>query len=100
MKGIVYCSSWLHFLSAGAELDTLTRPSDVFSIGKALKQGKIVVPCSKPSFRRNLTNTERLPRSLFPKLVFLREEFIVSLIVCFNIYCVFVFLFKNICFSF
>lgn len=56
-----------------AELDTLTRASDVFSIGKALKWGRIAAPCSKPPFRRNLTNTGRLPRSFFPKL-FLWEE--------------------------
>lgn len=74
----------LTFLLAG--LDTLTRASDVFSIGKALKRSRIAAPCSKPPFRRNLTNTGKF----LPQTVVVRGEFIDSLIICFNIYCGFI----------
>lgn len=75
------------FLQILTDLDSLTRPSDIYLIGKALRWDSIVISCSKPPSRRDLTNAGRLPRSsLLPKLFLERRDFLFAK----KCYCVFV----------
>lgn len=79
-----------------AELATVTRPSDVFSTGKALKQSKML--CLVQSF---LSGETSLTQGGFQEVCSPNcacERRVYCFFDCFNIYRRF--LFKNICFSF